>query len=999
MTDALPHWERTFGVPAAAAAELAQALEALERPPEAVQALGHLLERMADAGVPVAVLAGPDVARALVRLAYAAPFLLRLLAGRPEPLGAGALAALRDSDALLPWRGFADPAGMAALDEAELMARLRRWKYANYLRLTARELLGLQAPRITCARLAELADGAVRLAHGYAFAQHAARLGLPFRKGGGAAFAGVLGMGKLGGRELNYASDIDLIFLQEGDDGPCRLPEGVTPPALDTGDAAEAAAWAHWAALAGRAAQAPASGGLSFDFHNRVARQTIRLLSSQQGDGFVFRVDCDLRPNGKSGFLAPNVAFMEQYYLDQGREWERTAMLKARLVAGPPALAARFTEMIRPFVFRRYLDYGVLEGVAIVKHDIDRVHRSALDVNIKLGRGGIRENEFLVQALQLLYGGKRRELQVTGHEAALERLAAAGVLSAEEAASVREDYWLLRRVENRIQMVAEAQTHDLPADPAELRRVLHDFAPDFPRREPAAWAALEAARRRTEERFRALFAGLGEQGFADMDAWRRHVAEHLPEAGREAVLRRLDGLFGRLMDTRMGERCVFKLARLLGRQEVYRAGTQPALPRWLDFIEQLGNRNALYTLIETHPPIVPWVSQIFAEGGRHAEVVIRHPEFLESFFSLGDDWRTFTARFAEILGTARDEEEFLLDLQTIQAQGLIRTLTVYLNDADYGTHHALLSDVADATVRVCTGFAWRLLCERLGVPQGADAQQPHGFTVLAMGKLGSRELRFGSDLDLVFVYRDEGTTSRGRSHNEFYTKLAQKIGTLLTAPTQFGRLYILDHRLRPFGNKGVLVPSLGAYRTYLTPGDSAGVDVWNYQAFTRIRPVCGDEALGRDLMAAIAETWQQRALPPDEIARRVWLMLGRLVEQSAHERRSQGPVLALKFAVGGLIGYEFLAQTHFLCAARAPGAGWTPPAPHAIMERLQADYADIGALDERLGFHERDGRHELRPEHCQRLAAIAEHWRFEEVQARCATMEREVGAAFRAWGA
>lgn len=999
MTAELPHWEQTFAVPAAAARVLEQGLVALDTPPDAVQGLLHLLERMGDAKVAPAVLGEPRVAEALVRLAYVAPFLLRLLAGRPELLAEGALAGLEGDDGLLPWSAYAEPSSVATLDEMALMSALRRWKYANYLRLTARELLGLQPPRVTCRRISDLADGLVRLAHGYAFAQQAARQGLPFRKRGGPAWAGVVGMGKLGGRELNYASDIDLIFVQEGDDGPCRQLEGLTPPPLEPSAEGEAAAWAHWAALAERAAQAPAGNGTGFDFHNRAARQAVRLLSTPQADGFAFRVDCDLRPNGKGGFLAPNVAFMEQYYLEQGREWERTAMLKARMVAGPESLAQRFGAMIRPFVYRRYLDYSALEGVALVKHDIDRIHRSALDRNLKLGRGGIRENEFLVQALQLLYGGKRPEIQVTGHEAAIERLVQAGVLAPEEGDSVRADYWLLRGVENRIQMVAEAQTHDLPEAPAERTRILHDFAPGFAARQPAVEAALEAARSRTEERFRQLFAGLGEQGFPDTEAWRSAVREHLPPGEQEPVLERLDGLFGHMMDTRLGERCVFKLAKLLGRPEVYRQGTQAAFPRWLDFIEQIGTRNAIYGLIEAHPPVVPWVSHIFAEGGHHADMLMRHPEFLESFFALGEDWRNITGLLGDIAAKAPDEEEFLLELQRAKAQGFIRTLTVYLNDEGYGAHQPLLSDLADATVRACTDFAWRLMCERLGVPAGAEAGRVEGFTVLAMGKLGSREMRFGSDLDLVFVYRDEGVTSAGRTHNEFYTKLAQKIGALLTSQTQFGRLYVLDHRLRPFGNKGVLVPSLAAYRNYLAPGESAGVDVWNYQAFTRIRPVCGDAALARDLTGLIAETWQQRALPDAEVARQVWQMLGRLVEQNERSRRAAGPAVALKFAVGGLIGYEFLAQAHFLCARRAPGADWTPPPPHEIMERLHAAYRDISALDERLSFHESDERHELRPEHCERLAAIGERWRFDEVEALCARMAREIGAVFRGWGA
>jgi glutamine synthetase adenylyltransferase len=259
-------------------------------------------------------------------------------------------------------------------------------------------------------------------------------------------------------------------------------------------------------------------------------------------------------------------------------------------------------------------------------------------------------------------------------------------------------------------------------------------------------------------------------------------------------------------------------------------------------------------------------------------------------------------------------------------------------------------------------------------------------------------MRFGSDLDLVFVYREQGTTAKGRSHYEFYTKLAQRIGTLLTAPTQFGKLYDLDHRLRPFGSKGVLVPSLSAYRSFLLPGEASGADVWNFQAFTRIRTVCGDAALGDALIAAIAEAWEQRRLSPSAVGCAVWEMLNLLVEQNARGRRGDGPVVPLKFAVGGMIGYEFLQQAYFLCDRR-PGCGWTAPTPREIMERLEPGVVEIGALDERLSFYERDGRHELRPEHCQNLAALGARWRFEEIEALCSRMEGEIAAAFRALSA
>ncbi len=1163
-------WTDRFGVPAAPARALEAAFDALREPDgmsvsaDAAHAAGGtaedaegradgaehtrqqvelLLAQVRDAGVPLDWLGEPHAAEALVRLAYAAPFLVRHLCAFPQRLALGVLARLEDG-ALLPWSRSAGAAGtFAALDETAALAALRHWKYDNYVKLTARSLLGLADTAATCAAVTRVAEGVTRAALAHAFAAQVVRQGLPVRADGRLAGLAIVGMGKLGGGELNYASDIDLILIHDGDDAECRpLPPDAAPPAVfmaasappavfmaasappavfmpasvppavfmpasvppaavtrssvppgqpgrrrtrargegpqeagsqeEDPTADDAALWGRWQALADRAGPAGEHALANGEFFQRVGRQLIRLLSSKTDEGLCFRVDVDLRPQGRSGLLVPSLAFTARYYEEQGREWERTALIKARRVAGAPDVWAAFAAAVNPFVYRRYLDYSAMEGVALIKHDIDRHLAPERDGHLKLGHGGIREQEFLVQARQLLHGGRIPALQAPGHADAVRALVEARLLEPEEAASLLEDYWLLRAVENRVQMLDEAQEHTLPADPALRRRVLTDFRPRFAARQAPVEAALAQARTRTEERYQRLFARLVPGGVPQGSDWRATLRERLPAGEDEAAHAQVDALLNRLMRTRDGERCVFKAERLLTRQEPYRTGTEPAFPRWLAFLEQIGNRNALYALMEAHPESLAWASRIFAEGGRHAPPLIRHPEFLESFLTVRPDEPRLTSgaamreRFRAILDHARDEEEFLLDLQTASAHARLHILSQYLvqddapgsnggrapqapagqatgpqSPAAQAAHHALLSDLAEAAVDVCARHAWRRLVPRFGLPQNeasrdagehppgdadhsgvaasgaassgsaaqsdlavlSDAPELSGFAVLALGKLGSREMRFGSDLDLVFVYRGDGTTTKGRSHWEFYTKLAQKLTALLTAPTQFGVLLELDHRLRPFGGKGLLVPSLAGYESFL----DREAEVWNFQSFTRARHLCGEPALSAAVLGRVARAWLLRRTPPQDVAREVFTMAQRLAAQSPVSAPDR---IQLKYALGGMLGFEFLRQCHFLLGRQAGEAAgldpnradpaalagwWTPPGDHEIINRLAPDYEALSALDERVAFYVEPYRHEVGPDTFRRYAGVGRRWSYEQVFTLCQRMRASLEGAFR----
>ena len=1015
-------WSEGLALPAEAVPALEHintALAALEPLPESLRQettkhLREMLEHLAGHGQGH-LLNLPNVAGGLVRLAFAAPFLVRHLKARHGPALENLLTMLEGA---LPGAWPAPDPGRAWItgplhlaQEDEMMRWLRIWKYDAYLVLTLRALLGLDAPRATCGAISALAVSLLRAAFQAALVQGVEKFGLPLRRDGSMGAMCVIGMGKLGGGELNYASDVDVIMLQDGDHQSVRR---ITPPEDWAAAWTAPGGWlepggdaAFWAALdeLGGAVRSGAlaseegrvSGG---EFHMRVARAAIRLLGTATAEGIAFRVDTDLRPQGSAGLLVPTLGAMENYYQEMGREWERTAMIKARVIAGQEALGNAFHAMIQPFVYRRYLDYSALEGIAIVKEDINRAHSAVLDSNIKLGAGGIRENEFLVQAMQLLHGGKRPALRVTGHHQAVDRLRAEKLLEAADADAVLEDYWALRAVENRIQMVGEEQTHDLPEHTEDRLRVLHDFQPGFATRMEGALEAMGAVRGRIGARFDQLTTGMGDQEFTATETWREAVRANVPPDQADECMARVDDLYKRLMDTRMGERCVFKLGRLLTNPLVYRQGMQGAFPKWLRFMEQIGNRNALYTLMEAHPPVVPWVSLLFAEGGRHADPLIRHPEFMESFLATGDDWAALNHQMDDLLASTPDEEMFLLELQQIKALWFIRALTAYLHhdgavaDGVDVNHHHLLSLLADATITASARQAWRLTVERHGQPSAGEGELA-GFAVMAMGKLGSRETRFGSDLDLIFVYREEGETSSGRSHSRFYTRLAQKIGNLLTAPTQFGQLYELDHRLRPFGGKGLLAPSLSAFRNYLEGGGEGGAEVWNFQAFTRLRFVCGDVTLGEDLEQAIAEAWTRRGaagLDCPTVVAKVREMLERLVAENGTAADSGAP--SLKYGLGGMIGAEFLQQAHFLCAHLHQGGRWTAPPPHEIMEAVLPGYQVLNRLDERLSFHGHDWRHVPTPEQLQALGARGLPDDMEALQGLCRKMAESVEAGF-----
>ena len=969
------------------------------------------------------------------------------------------------------------------LSEEDWMRCLRQWRCFAMIRITTNALMQWQSAAQTCRTLSQLADEAMALACARAVEDEVQRSGgFPVDQAGKMAGFCAIAMGKWGGEELNYSSDIDVVFMHNATNQACQpLPAQFTPPAETLANTHPF--WLAWQqatqvqappdqALAQNKPDASASTTQKTGeaLCQAIARRVVRLLNAHTTEGQVFRVDSDLRPLGKGGPLACSLGFAHHYYHHQGREWERLALLKARVVCAPPALAHTFETLRTQFVYRQYSDWGMLEGAALIKADIDRNAKNH-QTDLKLGQGGIRENEFWVQAQQLVHGGRHPSLRTTNHQQALQTLQTLQLAPAALVEQASLDYWHLRLMEARVQMLHAKQTHRLPTDALSLYGVLHPM----PRLNAPTEAArttpqqqqiqglqhLQSTQTATSQRFISLFGDIQElQSMRHapwQETWREMwqtkvgpegrraklgaklaVAEGsegksseqsgsegksgsgsksseqngsgsgsksseqngsgsrsegksseqngsggksseqngsgsgsksseqngsgkkeetaqrrgkgLPNTARQqSSLHQADRLFQDLMNSREGERCTAKLAHILNQPPVYAHG-QGVLQHWLALLEGFGSRNALYTMLAAQPKMVAWVGRIFQDGGAYANVLQRHPQFLESFMSLAQADQRVHARLTDLAQEHNQEQSFLLAIQEAHAHGVLQALNTYLNhlkvlfanptstspkqpNLPLSAHRSMLSQLADATIQASTQFCRRQLTERSASPNTPPSTQ--GFCVLAMGKLGSSELRFGSDLDLVFVHDGQAEPASGSEASVFYRKLAQRISNLLTAPTHLGKLYQLDHRLRPFGTRSVLVPSLQNYRGFLQGSASGHAEMWNFMAFTRMRPVAGDLALGKALLHEVDTAWQQFPITQGDIATQAQQIALRLsaANQALHARKD----VHLKHHPGAMIAFEFLRQTQILQAFKQQ-RGWQIPPDSSLVASLRPGY-------------------------------------------------------------
>ena len=798
---------------------------------------------------------------------------------------------------------FADPPDATSLDAqaaaignlADAKALLRRFRNRFMLHVLWREVFGLADLDETLGSLTALADRSLDAATQIAERELAPRFGVVRNEDGGKVPLVVLGMGKLGGFELNFSSDIDLIFL---------YPEnGVTDGPR----------------------QASAQ-----EYFGRLTRLVIALLDEKTADGFVFRTDTRLRPFGDSGPPVVSFSALESYLLQHGRDWERYAYVKARVVGPRPGDAVEddlYDNLVRPFVYRRYIDYGVFESLREMYAMIAaEVKRRELRDNIKLGPGGIREAEFVVQSLQLVRGGSDPSLQCRELQTVVPRLVGARGLSAEGADELLAAYRFLRRLENFIQAMHDRQTHDLPTDEVDRSRLCvamgyadwTSLLAEIDRHRAAISGQFEQVAFR-EEGGDAPFvkrAGQAWKAGADASAWSELLdGEGMADAGQlaDSLVAFAGAKATRQVDSVSRGRLQRFMPRLLS--EVIRSERPVrALSRTLGIVEGVLRRSAYLSLLNENHGALARLVDLCSRSNYIADQIARYPALLDELL----DPRLFSERVTRadiaaeleerLAHESGDSEERMRAIAAFQRATMFRIAV-----ADFNGRLPIMkvSDgltwLAEVVLEEALRVAWSELAERHGVPRyTADGvEREAGFGIIAYGKLGGLELSYGSDLDIVFLHDSQGPRQSTDGEKPldnalFFSRLVRRLTHFLTTQTGSGQLYEIDTRLRPEGNKGLLVTNTEAFERY----QEANAWTWEHQALLRARPVAGSQAIAAEFDRIRRDTLMHRVRRDtlrDDVVEMRQRMRGEL-------DRSDSEYFDLKHGRGGIGDIEFLVQ-------------------------------------------------------------------------------------------
>ncbi|OSM05230.1 bifunctional [glutamate--ammonia ligase]-adenylyl-L-tyrosine phosphorylase/[glutamate--ammonia-ligase] adenylyltransferase [Magnetofaba australis] len=789
---------------------------------------------------------------------------------------------------------------LATKDRAEAEKRLRIHKHRLFFAVGARELAGHILLEQTTETLSLLAEICLEACYQWLRRDLAAIHGEPMSRQEDGSEAPsrfvILGMGKFGARELNFSSDIDLIYLHDVNDGQTTGPRQIAIK----------------------------------QFFIKLGRELMKMMHTPSAEGFVFRTDLRLRPEGESGDLSIPLLSAETYYESWGQTWERAAMIKARPVAGDIAMGEAFLTSLRPFVYRRYLDYSALESIREMKHKIDRKVNNAEGYgrNVKLGFGGIREIEFFAQSQQLIHGGKIPELRTRETITALRLLREHGFLDYERCETLCANYRFLRTVEHRIQIEREQQTHNLPTDDdtqeweALSRRMGMDLA--------TFRAKLDSVRKQVHGIYQELFFGghesaeeaaLGERaeelmrcnidsprcdelliaaGVEDLAAGRDFLTL-LREGPRRSALTETDQLW------------FDKLAPRVLDAVLDAADPDLAITHAAEFLEQLIFHPHYLALLVESPGVLNLLIPIFGASPLLSRFFIRTPALMDRLVS-----QEFLAGYQgqsrlrqELTGMLTQVDDAETRHELIRSFKNTEVLRLGIRDlgglADLSETMAGLSAIATISLEQVFNDAWRELAERHGAPMmtNADGERVRArFAILAMGKLGGDELNYSSDLDLIFLHTSSGEQSwtdgeRSVSNNQFFAKLGQRIIHGITALTRGGRLYELDMRLRPSGNSGPIVSAWDSFKQY----QLNEAWTWEHQALTRARVVVGDadtaRLVGQFIHDVIAQPRDLATLRDDVHAMR---------ERIYQEKKPPESVIDIKQARGGVVDVEFLIQ-------------------------------------------------------------------------------------------
>ena len=789
--------------------------------------------------------------------------------------------------------------------DADMLAALRRWRRREMVRIAWRALAGWAEVEETLTELSDFADTAIRVSLEHARQALMARYGEPRSATGTVQPLVVVAMGKLGGRELNFSSDVDLVLLfpEHGEtDGPRPI--------------------------------------ANEEFFTRLGQGLIRLLETATHDGFALRVDMRLRPFGDSGPLVASFASLEDYLPLHGRDWERYAYVKARPVTAVERYAEIRASALRPFVYRRYLDYGVFESLREMKALIEReVERRELAGHIKLGPGGIREIEFIVQAFQLIRGGRERRLQTTSLLEALSMLGELRLMPETAVVELRAAYLYLRRLENSLQMLADGQVHQLPADDLSQQRIalamgatdwsallaelgqhratvnIHFNRFVFGAAGPGASVTIDLGRLWDDSAESAVLAeSLGRAGFADP----AQAAQMLLALRASALVRKLDEPGRRRLQALLPP-----MLADIGAAPFAGAEQLAVLRRIISILEATGKRSAYFVLLRDSEPARARLIEICRHGEFLVRQIASYPLLLDELVD-----ERLLSELPDRAGLARELQAMMEQLGDEDQERQVEVLCHFQRAAVFRIAVAdltgrlpvmrvsdRLTEIAELIVGRAIDLAWRQITAQFGVPHCGEAGQRRAVSICAVGygKLGGLELGYASDLDLVFLHdsrgeRQETDGARPIDNQLFFVRLTQRLVHLLTVHSAAGRLYEVDVRLRPSGKGGMLVTQIDAFAEY----QRHEAWTWEHQALLHARAVAGAPALCIEFERTRLDVLRH-AVRRESLREEVRAMRERMRRELS---KGDDGTLDLKQDAGGIADIEFLAQYWALKWAR-----------------------------------------------------------------------------------
>jgi glutamate-ammonia-ligase adenylyltransferase len=906
----------------------------------------------------------PRALEILLRIFAASPYLADIVIADPEAweqvrLGEGrpekreALAATLAAELTLLSR-----AGGGQPDTEAVMRALRRFKRRETLRIAYGDIVAGQRLETVVTQLSFVADCIVQAAVRTAVERLERQRGVPRGPGNDRATLAVLALGKLGGEELNYSSDIDLVFVSSADG---RV-EGAKPCTTQ-------------------------------EFFDRVVQETVRLIAEPTDLGACYRVDLRLRPHGASGPASLPLEAMLQYFDQLGRTWERQAWVKARCVAGDDRLGARLLEEMQPWVYRRWLTRADISGIKALKRRIEQraVREGLAASDVKTGRGGIRDIEFTIQFLQLLSGGDTPRVRTTGTLEAIRRLTETGGLTDQEREILERNYTLLRTVEHRLQILYDRQTHVLPTADDEFARLavrlgygaedaavsrlrqelsaatdlnrrildhlLHDAFPDDVAPEPEVDLVLDPA---PSPAF--VHEVLARHGFRDVPQAHRGLSSLAEEKVRFLSSRRCRHFLAAIAP---------RLLAAIGRTP----DPDATLANLGDVADSLGGKGVLWELFSFHPPSLDLTVRLCSSSPFLARLLVGNPGMIDELLDslLIERLPTAAALDASLEELCRGAVDIDPILQAFKASQQLRVgVRDMLGKQDAEETTAALSGIAEALVRVVVAREESRLVERLGEPMAAIAgggDRRAGPVVLAMGKFGGREMNYASDLDVVFLYDHDGLSFRrrggrsteGTTNAHFFSELAQRTARVFNTLGPRGRLYDFDSRLRPSGRSGSPALSLDDLARYFAPDGPAAV--WERQALVKARPVVGGAAAVERAREIITAATYERSWTADEVEA-IRRMRYRMEEGARSTNLKRGP--------GGVVDIEFAVQMlQLVHGGREPRLRTTETlrglialheAGHVADERfafLESAYRTLRSIEGRLRLLDAAARHDF----------------------------------------